>query len=223
MTDFEELVLSRRSVRGFKDQPVPDDVLKKIFSQAQLAPSGCNAQPWRCYVLSGQARYNISRALVNAVIVGEPLQPDFKLPLDSPFPQIYQERQHQCAAALYTAMGIAREDKSGRSTAFINNFKFFNAPHVAFIFMHKNFSEIGALDIGIYVQTLALAMTNYGVSSCIQESLGFYPHIVRQFCDVPEDYNLVIGISFGFEDRDVAANNAQTHRAPLLESTVFME
>ena len=51
--DFEELVHSRRSVRGFKKKPVPRAVIEEIIAVAKRAPSSMNTQPWHVHVLTG--------------------------------------------------------------------------------------------------------------------------------------------------------------------------
>jgi nitroreductase len=53
----------RRSIRKYKDQPVPEDVLNDILESARLAPSGSNTQPWRFIVVrSKETREKLSRA-----------------------------------------------------------------------------------------------------------------------------------------------------------------
>lgn len=49
--DFYEVVRARRSIRAYTAEPVPDDALERILTAAQLAPSACNKQPWRLYVV----------------------------------------------------------------------------------------------------------------------------------------------------------------------------
>jgi nitroreductase len=51
--DVYEAVTSRRSVRGFTDQPVPREVIERVLYAAAWAPSGSNLQPWNIYVLTG--------------------------------------------------------------------------------------------------------------------------------------------------------------------------
>lgn len=43
--DLHDLLMKRRSVRNFKDQPVPEDVIEKLIDAANNAPSGGNIQP----------------------------------------------------------------------------------------------------------------------------------------------------------------------------------
>ena len=51
--ELRELFLRRQSCRAFTGAPVPRDVLEKICSAALLAPSACNAQPWKLVAVTG--------------------------------------------------------------------------------------------------------------------------------------------------------------------------
>lgn len=44
--DFYDVVKNRRSIRGYKNNPVPDEALERIAEAVRLAPSACNMQPW---------------------------------------------------------------------------------------------------------------------------------------------------------------------------------
>lgn len=47
MLTTREAIEKRRSIRRFKPDPVPDEHIAALLDAARLAPSGCNAQPWR--------------------------------------------------------------------------------------------------------------------------------------------------------------------------------
>ncbi|MDR2422257.1 MAG: nitroreductase family protein [Deltaproteobacteria bacterium] len=51
MSDFLELAAKRYSCRNFSDRPVEREKLVKMIEAARLAPSGCNAQPWKFVVV----------------------------------------------------------------------------------------------------------------------------------------------------------------------------
>lgn len=217
---LEDLMITRRSVRGFLDKPVPEDILRKVFEIAQLAPSNCNIQPWRVYVASGAARDRIRDEMVQRVSKGHPPAFDFAYP--GKFEDPYRKHQVECAVALYTEMGIGREDKMGRLKGIVRNFELFDAPHVAFIGMDKTFPQTVALDVGIYLQTLMLAMTAHGIQSCAQGSMRTYPDIVRREFGMPDNVGILVGISFGYENPEVPANRTRTTRAPLGENVKFI-
>jgi len=54
--DFNELALSRRSIRSFQQKAVPKDALIKLMQAAQFAPSGGNCHPWHFYVISDKGQ-----------------------------------------------------------------------------------------------------------------------------------------------------------------------
>jgi nitroreductase len=46
-----EIIKRRRSVRKYKEDPIPDDVLHRVLEAARLAPSGKNLQPWKFIII----------------------------------------------------------------------------------------------------------------------------------------------------------------------------
>jgi len=55
MLTTKEAIEKRRSIRKFKPDPVPDEFIKALLDAARLAPSGCNAQPWRFKLIKDTA------------------------------------------------------------------------------------------------------------------------------------------------------------------------
>ncbi len=220
-TSFDHLVRARHSVRGFLDKPVPQETLNTVFELAQWAPSNCNIQPWLVYVASGKMRDQLRQQLMDNIQNGVPPNADYPYP--GKFEGEYRTRQVECAVAMYTEMGITREDSAGRMKASLRNFELFDAPHVCFIGMHKSFGTTVAIDVGMYVQTLMLAMTAHGIGSCAQGSMRYYPDFVRETFGLTDDVYILCGISFGYEDADVPANRTRTTRVPLSESIMFKD
>lgn len=215
----DEAIRHRRSVRGFLPQEIPQTTLDEVFTLAQWAPSNCNVQLWVPHVVSGPVLQRLRQALVQAAENDQPIVPDW--PADGKYHGIYRERQFDAAARLYGAMGVERKDLLGRKAAYVRNQAFFDAPHAVFLFMQQPFDAREATDLGIYAQTLMLAMTARGIASCAQGALALYPPIVRAHLGVAEDHRLMFGISFGYEDTRVAANAARVGRAPLEQAVVF--
>ena len=203
----------RFSVRAFKDAPVAQEVLDEIFRLAQHAPSNCNVQPCRAYVVSGTAKDQLQQELVDAVTSGKPANPDFEW--DVQYQGVHRERQFGSANALYGAMGIERKDKERRQVAMLRNWQFFGAPHAAFFTMEKYLKMTGAVDLGIYAQTLALLMAERGISSCMQGALGMFPDPARRLFGLPDEVGILFGMSFGYADDEAPANKARTDRVPL--------
>ena len=53
--ESEDVIRGRRSIRAYTTEPVADDLVRDILDQARWAPSSQNTQPWRVWVLSGDA------------------------------------------------------------------------------------------------------------------------------------------------------------------------
>jgi nitroreductase len=215
----DEAIRRRRSVRGFRPEEVPEATMREVFELAQWAPSNCNVQPWTPHVVSGEALKRLRDALVDAGMRDEPIRPDW--PADGKFTDVHRERQVDAAQRLYGAMGVERRDAVGRKMAYIRNHAFFDAPHAVFVFMPEPFDTREATDIGMYAQTLMLALTARGIGSCAQGALGLFPHIVREHLGIPANYRLLFGVSFGYEDAGVKANAARVGRANLDDAVRF--
>ncbi len=217
---FDEIVRRRRSVRGFLPTPVPRDELRQLFATAGCAPSNCNTQPWKVYVVSGAARDRLAQEIASDMARGV-LSPDY--PYEGRYEGIYQQRQHDAARQLYQAMGIARDDRAARDAAMMRNFDFFGAPHVAFFFLPRGFGIREAADLGMCAQTLMLALSAHGLASCAQTTLGFHPQRVREVVAAPESETLLFGISLGYEDPEQPANAARVGRGQLEQNFSFVE
>lgn len=215
---FSAVVARRHSLRAFLPDPVPRATLEAVFSDAARAPSNCNTQPWLVHVASGQVLESLREVLPAKFAAGE-FSLDF--PYDGVYEGVYKERQHGAARALYDALDIQREDKDRRQRAFMRNFTFFDAPHVAFLFLPEPFGLREAADLGMFAQTLMLSMTAHGLGSCPQTALSFLAAPVREQLGVEPANKLLFGISFGYPDPDDPSNACRTGRAALEEFVTF--
>lgn len=214
-----DAIRARRSVRGYLDRPVPDDVLRAVFDLARHAPSNCNVQPWKVYVATGRLRDRLRDAMLERVDQGIAGTPDYEYRGD--FTGEYRRRQVDCAVALYREMGIERDDRPGRQRAVRRNFEFFDAPCMAFIGMAPQFGTTVAIDVGMYAQNLMLAMVAHDLHSCPMGTMRQYPDLVREAFAIQDDTRILFGIAFGYEDPGVPANRTRTSRDPV-ESNVII-
>jgi nitroreductase len=220
MQDLDKTIIERRSVRGFLPEPVPRAVLKEVLELAQRAPSNCNVQPWRVYIASGDTLQRMKTALLEAASSG---QTDAMSSSIDAFFGTYRQKQIACAVELYGKMGIARDDREGRTWAMLRNFEFFGAPHIAYICMAKSFGVGVALDVGMYVQTLMLAMQSRGIGSCAQAALRAFPEVAGAHLGIPDDEQILCGLSFGYEDPSVPANQTRQPRDPIERNVFFRD
>ena len=216
---FDTLVRSRHSVRGFKTEPVPPELMERVFETARWAPSGTNVQPWHVLVASGEVCETLRKGFLERFDAREDPNVDFRT--DGKAGGIWRERKRACARALYGAMSIEWDDRPARYRAARRNYEFFGAPHVAFLGMNEVFGWQSAADVGMFAQTLMLAMTAHGLASCPQGTLMEYPDFVREVFGLEPEIKILFGISFGFADPDMPVNAARTERAPLSETVTF--
>ncbi len=197
---------------------MPRDVLTEVLTLAQRAPSNCNAQPWHVYVVAGARCAELRTKLTTLASSGQP--PASTTP---PFDGECRKRQVACAIELYRAMGVARQDVAGRNAAALRNFEFFDAPHVALLYMDRKFGVEVAVDIGAYLQTLLLAFESRGIASCAQASLRAYEGAIAEELGVAQNLQLLCGVSFGYALGDAAVNAVRQARSPMEQSVRFVE
>lgn len=215
---FADIIQERRSIRAFLRKPLPRELLEKVFELASWAPSNCNTQPWQVHVVSGVPLETLRSEIPKAMMSGQ-ITMDF--PYDGKYSGVYRERQVGAAEAMFGVMEIKREDKVKRNEAFMRNFTFFDAPHVAFLFIPEHFGIREAADIGMYAQSLMLSLTAHNIGCVPMTALGFHAEIVRKTLQIDASQKLLFGISFGYTDREAPVNQCRTTRAKLSEHVVF--
>jgi len=216
---IRKILHQRHSVRAFKNNPIEPDLLQQIFADAQLSPSNCNVQPWQVLVVSGAAKEQLKDSLVGMLMQGDSPNPDFDwVPR---YQDVHRQRQFGSANALYSSVNIDRDDKQARQMSMLRNWQFFDAPHVVFFCMEKYLGIMGAVDLGIYAQTLNLLLAENGISSCMQGALGQFPDPVRAQLGLSDALGILFGMSIGYEDATAAVNTTRTDRAGLDDSVKF--
>ena len=68
--DFETLVQTRKSVRGFRKEPVARAAIEDIIEVAKRAPSSMNTQPWHIHGLTGEPLEEVRRRTMEEMIAG---------------------------------------------------------------------------------------------------------------------------------------------------------
>ena len=209
-----EAISGRYSVRAFRPDPVPQEMIREIFDIARLAPSNSNTQPWHVAVVSGRAREELENRILACIAEGEapsPTWPSGGVGLKGD----YKQRQIDCAKRYYEVMGIEYEDRAARWKLLLNNWRFFGAPHAAFFSMPETMHRANAVDVGIFVQSVMLLMAERGIASCPQGALASYPGPVKEIADIPDGNAVLCGLSFGLEDLDAQANGVRMEREPV--------
>ena len=213
--DFEQAIKARYSCRKFQEREVPRTTIEKILEVSQHTASWNNVQPWRVVLASGDAARKFSAALIAHVEAGGKPNPDFAFPTD--YQGIERERRKTCGLQLYQAVKITRENEAGKRQQFLENFRLFDAPHVALITAPAYLGFYAALDCGLYVNSFMLAAKSLGIDTIAQAAIAHYSDFVREYFLIGDDRKLVCGVSFGYEDKTHPINQYRTERAAIDE------
>lgn len=216
MAELDDIINRRRSSRMFlPDKAVPADALNEALTLAMRAPSNSNVQPWRVFLAVGERRDRLAAAMV-AAARAEP-------PKAMGLPESFSARRRELGALVYGSMGVARDDADGRWTAQLRNFEFFRAPVAGIVCMHRDLGMADAVGVGMFLQTLLLALTERGIDSCVQVSTALYPDIVREHLGIPDELRVLCGVCIGYADPNFAANHLAVPRNPLAQNVELLD
>jgi len=112
--DFETLVQTRKSVRGFTMEPVARAVIEDIIEVAKRAPSSMNTQPWHIHVLTGEPLEELRRRNMEEMIAGA--KPKRDIISHGEYQGVHRGRQVDIAKKLFAVMGLpATTSRCGRT------------------------------------------------------------------------------------------------------------
>lgn len=213
---LEQSVLSRHAIRQFLPNPFPKDLLKEALELAQHAPSNSNIQPWRLFIATGSARDRLSALLTHEASLSDPNIPAL--------PAAFKHYRSDLGKQVYNiGMGIARDDIAGRKAAVLRNYNFFGAPVVAIVCMDKALGLVDAMGVGMYLQTLMLALTERGLGTCVEVSVAGYPEIVRRELNIGEEMEILCGLAIGYEDHDFKGSDLRIARDDVGATTTWID
>ncbi|RZT16097.1 nitroreductase [Mycobacterium sp. BK558] len=216
MSDLDTVVRRRHSTRMFlPDKPVPPELLDEALTLAMRAPSNSNVQPWRLFLATGARRERLAGALAAAVRADPP--PAMGIP------ESHSHLRRQLGALVYGAMGVAREDTAGRWNAQLRNWDFFHAPVAGIVCMHQDLGFADAIGVGMFLQTLLLALTDRGLDTCVQVSTALYPEVAREQLGIPAELTVLCGICIGYADPTFPANFLDIPRNAVTDNVVVYD
>lgn len=216
--DVIEAIKARKSVRGYKPDPVLKQILREILEIATRAPSSVNVQPWEFTVIAGEVMEKIRRENVEKFNAG--VTPQLSATRGGYTGQ-YRERQVALSTQLFGLMNITREDREKRTDWSRRGFRYFDAPAAIIVSTDSALGESAQFDLGLVTQTIALAALNYGLGTCIQVQGIIYPDVIRKYTGIPESKRISICITIGYPDWDFPANKLRSEREPVDNVTTW--
>jgi len=219
---YDEVVLGRRSIRGYKPDPVPRKLIEEVLQLAMRAPTSMNTQPWHFYVITGEPLDRIRAGNTERNLAGVPHSREFRI--GQPFAGKHRERQIGVAKQLFSAMGIARDDKDARQDWVMRGFRQFDAPVCVIITYDRDVdgSDDSPFDCGGVANALVNAAWSRGLGTVINSQGIMQSPVVREHAGIAADQVIMKSIALGWPDDTFPANAVVSERKPIEEAAIFV-
>ena len=215
MSDLDQVIRARRSSRMFlPDKPVPRELVDEALALAVSAPSNSNIQPWHMVFASGATRERLVAAQLEAARTKRSR---------ADLPDAFAHYRFDLGTELYGLMGVARDDAEGRRAAILHNWEFFHAPLAGIVCINRELGAEDILGVGMFLQTLILALTERGLGTCVQVSIAGYPDVVRAQLDIADEFTILCGLAVGYPDPEFRANQIRTPRDAPASKVIFLD
>lgn len=216
--DIAEAIDHRKSIRAFKPDAVPQEVLKEIVELALRAPSWANTQPWELAIVGRSKLEEIRRAYAEKA--EELPNPDLAFPRE--FPEPFDARRRAVGRKLLEILEISREDREKRRWWYLQGLILFGAPSIIYIYIDRSFYLQGdslnvwpIFDCGLIAGNIMLLATKFGLGTVPQIQAVVYPDVLRKTLGIPDSKLIVLGIAIGYPDWDHPVNQFCSQREPL--------
>jgi nitroreductase len=212
--DILAAIKTRKSIRGFKPDPVPKEIIKNILDIAVHAPSAVNTQPWEFTVVAGDVLKKVNLANVDMLRAGKPVKPEHQV-VGWKADSLHRQRQIDLAKQIFKIMEIPREDKEKRANWMERGFRFFDAPAAIILSVDRSLSDEGPLlDCGAVMQNICLAALAFGLGTCIEDQGVIYADVIRKYTKMPVTKKIIIAIALGYPNWDLPENTVESEREP---------
>ena len=219
--DVLEAIQSRKSIRAFKPDPVPRETIDQILEIAQRSPSGTNTQPWHIYVCTGDVKQALTDDVLEMAKAGQGRSYEEHNYYPVNWKDIHRDRRRGIGWALYGLLGIKKGDREASARQGARNFLFFDAPIGLFITVDSYLLRGSWADAGMYAQTIMLAAKSFGLDTCPQAAWIPYQEPIYRHLGIPDDQDLVTGMSLGYADMDKIENTVVSDREDVANVAHF--
>ena len=220
--EYDDVVMGRRSIRGYQQKPVPKQLIEEILELAMRAPSSMNTQPWNFTILTGAQLDKIRAGNTERNLAGVPHSREFRI--GKAFEGQHRERQVGVAKQLFAAMGIAREDDEARQDWVLRGFRQFDAPVCVIITYDRELadSDDTAFDCGAVTTALVNAAWSRGLGAVINSQGIMQSPVVREHAGIAEDQVIMKAVAIGWPDDTFPANAVVSERKSVADAARFI-
>ena len=216
-----ECIKTRMSIRKFKPESVPKDVLMEIIDVAKWSPSYRNSQPWECLIISGAKKAALSKMMIELLEKDQKISPD--MPEIKSWPPAENAKIERCYAKRAEVMGYKLIDLEALKQAKKANFAFYGAPHAVYLFQDAALTSWSLFDMGLFAQSFMLAAHSKGLGTVPQGFVTDYAQDIKKFLSIPETKRLIVGMSIGYPDMEGPENAYKMDRAETDQFVKFIK
>ena len=216
--NVKDAINLRSSIRSFKDTPVDSNLIHSLLEAASRSPSGGNLQPWKVFILNNKSMQEFLDFQKNWDKPEVPAYDIYPPKLKEP----YRSSRYDLGEEMYKLLGIDRDNKEGRLSQVLENFKFFGAPCALFCFIDRQMGPPQWSDLGMFLQSFMLLATEAGLDTCAQEAWSIKHDSVSKFVKAEESDILFCGMAIGYKDDTAVVNSLKSQRRPIQEWAKFI-
>lgn len=212
--NVKDALLSRRSCRAFKSEPVDKELIKDIIEASLRSPSWANSQPWEIFVATGEPLEKIRKVFIESSEKGTKMSPHIPAPVNWTDSINTRRRYHLEQLKLMTGEAVKEFGPLNK--------KLFNAPAIIYLCMDNSLTTWSIFDLGIISQSIMLAAIEKGLSTMPAVAFVNYPDILHKELNIPTNYSIVFGIGIGYMDTEHQINNFISPRKTLEDTVTFI-
>jgi nitroreductase len=218
--DFIELITKRRSIRCFKTDPPPRELILDCLEAASWAPNPTNQQPWRFIVLTGEKLKDVIR------VIEEHYGKAFQTKEAQPSPPLSEEAattlRKRKEHAFQQMISTLKEKGMNLQEVGSGNFNFHRAP-VGIIFATYPWKDQNFLKSTIAaMENFLLAATAKGLGTCWMNAVSICQEYIKKTLHLPAELILVDGVAVGYPVEDNPINQLPRERLPINEVTDWL-
>lgn len=195
----EKIIMERRSIRGFKKEPLPDRMIERILEAGRFAPSAGNAQPWRFIVVKSPEilaamEKDAVRVIKFFMFLLDYTRTGFllrliKKPLAKFYIRILGNELHPVPFELMSQIALGKTKV------------FHDAPTLVLLAEDRRGVSSPPMDIGICGENIVLSAHSLGAGSCwigLIKVLMYLPWWRKRF-GIRKPYRLEVCIALGWQ------------------------
>ncbi|MCX5887069.1 MAG: nitroreductase [Proteobacteria bacterium] len=193
--DVLSAIAGRKSIRAFKSDLVPKEMIERVLQAAIQAPSSSNQQPWRFFVVTGSEKERLTESLLKAC---KERSLKYDPSKGKTIPQEYVEK----TKALFKDIRPYIQETGKPIKDFVEegSYQFYQAPVAILITMDKCFPRSRLVDVGLAAENLMLAAHGLGLGTCALALILACEDVMREELKIPDNLEIILGIALGYPD-----------------------